>query len=69
MTCLIFVAELLDQMDEFVALVVHLSVHTVFALQDLSVDELDFFSLVSQMLDFVQQISFLNGLAYHIGHF
>lgn len=69
MTCLIFVAELLDQMDEFVALVVHLSVHTVFALQDLSVDELDFFSLVSQMLDFVQQISFLNGFAYHIGHF
>ena len=69
MTCLIFVAELLDQMDEFVALVVHLSVHSVFALQDLPVDELDFFSLVSQMLDFVQQISFLNGLAYHIGHF
>lgn len=69
MTCLIFVAELLDQMDEFVALVVHLSVHSVFALQDLLVDELDFFSLVSQMLDSVQQISFLNGFAYHIGHF
>ena len=69
MTCLIFVAELLDQMDEFVALVVHLSVHSVFALQDLPVDELDFVSLVSQMFDSVHQVSFLNDFAYHISHF